>query len=636
MEIPGEIRMKPRKLFGSSEFKPITLPKLPAETKVAKGWTFYETVTDDCCPVGTMTRLFDAIPAPWRLIPSIIRTLCLVGSVLVVAAGCNAGAQTPDYPEAHPPVGQQPHRPAGYQPFHYPKSAEDLLHTETPAFLERAHAAWKATEAVIQQGPYSADLASIGTHPCPEWFLDAKFGMFIDWGPWSVAGWAPQAKEATYPDWYEKKLSDAYRDYHVKTWGADIQPDDLIQLMRSSEFRPERFAELAQAAGMRYIVPFLKHHGGYCLWDSSFTHRNSVEWGLKRDFAKELATACRAANLHYGAYVSLGEWNYPVDKDGELRSSGLNGQVGQKLSADAGFVSGKVPVEDYTRDYLVPSLKELIDHTSPDMLWFDGEWEGAPATWGSPELVAYYYDRARKRGQEVCVNDRLGTKTRGVPGWGDFFTSEFHVIQGFQAHPWEENRSLSHSYGYNWEESFDDRYVLSEAGALDLLLRTVANGGNLLLMVSPDGSGRIPPNQERRLCFLGQWLARYGEAVYATRAVGLKQQPAWGYLTRSKNRDRIFCIVRNWPADGLLQVPLTAQVRGAHLLGGSGTPAVKTVANGLTINLAGIQPPDKDASVVVISVEGGINIVDIAALPPAAMPAEERVASDGLDSNSGT
>jgi hypothetical protein len=83
-------------------------------------------------------------------------------------------------------------------------------------------------------------------------------------------------------------------------------------------------------------------------------------------------------------------------------------------------------------------------------------------------------------------------------------------------------------------------------------------------------------------------------------------------------------------------VPVTAQVRGAHLLGGSGTPAVKTAANGLTINLAGIQPPDKDASVVVISVEGGINIVDFVALPPAAMPAEERVASDGLDSNSGT
>lgn len=275
-----------------------------------------------------------------RLIPSIIQMLSLLGSLLVLGAGCKAGAQTPDYPEAHPPVGQQPHRPVGYQPFHYPQSAEDLLHTETPAFLERAHAAWKATEAVIQQGPYRADLASISTHVCPEWFLDAKFGMFIDWGPWSVGGWAPQEERETYPDWYEKKLADAYRDYHVKTWGADIRPDDLIQLLRSSEFRPERFTELAQAAGMRYVVPFLKHHGGYCLWNSSFTHRNSVEWGLKRDFAQEIAAACRAANLHYGAYVSLGEWNYPVYKDGELRSGLFNGQVG-KACARCAFHFGK-------------------------------------------------------------------------------------------------------------------------------------------------------------------------------------------------------------------------------------------------------------------------------------------------------
>jgi alpha-L-fucosidase len=543
--------------------------------------------------------------------------LCLLTSGLAFVAGCMTGAKTQDYPEAHPPVGQQPRRPAGYKPFHYPKSPEELLRTETPGFLKRAHAAWNAAEVVIQQGPYHAPLESLASHPCPEWFLDAKFGMFIDWGPWSVAGWAPQNEKATYPDWYEEKLLNEYRDYHLKTWGPDIQPDDLIQLMRSSEFRPERFAELAQAAGMRYIVPFLKHHGGYCLWNSSFTHRNSVQWGLQRDFARELSTACRAANLHFGAYVSLGEWNYPIVTNGKLYTVSLHladttnhSILMEKLTAATPFVSGKVPVNDYSRDYLVPSLKELIDHTNPDMLWFDGEWESKAEDWRSPELAAYFYNRAKARSQEVCVNDRFGIKTRGVPGWGDFYTSEYNVIQGFQSHPWEENRSLSHSYGYNWEESFDDRFVLGEGEALDLLLRIVSNGGNLLLMVSPDGSGRIPPNQERRLRFLGHWLARYGEAIYATRALGLNQQPDWGYLTRSKHSDLLFCIVRHWPVDGHLHVPVTAHARGAHLLGGSGALVVKTEANGLTLDLAGIQPPDKYASVVVVDVEGEINLVN--------------------------
>ena len=121
----------------------------------------------------------------------------------------------------------------------------------------------------------------------------------------------------------------------------------------------------------------------------------------------------------------------------------------------------------------------------------------APAVWRSPEISAYFYNRAAARGQQVCINDRLGAKTRGQVGWGDFFTSEYHALRGLQQNPWEEDRSLSHSYGYNWEESFDDRYVLREDDALDLLLGVVANGGNLLLMVSPDGSGRIPPNQAK-------------------------------------------------------------------------------------------------------------------------------------------
>ena len=197
----------------------------------------------------------------------------------------------------------------------------------------------------------------------------------------------------------------------------------------------------------------------------------------------------------------------------------------------------------------------------------------------------------------------MGMETARYPGWGDFYVSEYHVIKGFQPHPWEENRSLSHSYGYNWEESFDDRYVLSEDDALDLLLRTVANGGNLLLMVSPDGSGHIPPNQERRLRFLGQWLARNGEAIYATRPVGLAQPPDWGYLTRSKNGRELYCIVRHWPATGELTVPVTAKVKSARVIGSSTRPAINASAGSLQINLSGIPAPDPNASVVVLEIK---------------------------------
>src|SRR5262249_4406894 len=152
-------------------------------------------------------------------------------------------------------------------------------------------------------------------------------------------------------------------------------PDDLIQLLRAGSLSSTKLAALAKSAGMRYVVPFLKHHGGYSLWKSSFTHRNSVEWGIERDLASELSRALKAAGLRYGAYVSLGEWEYPIVKDGALVRQGFDGKIVGPVAADTPFLSGKVPVADYTVDYLLPSLKELIDLTSPDILWFDGEWE---------------------------------------------------------------------------------------------------------------------------------------------------------------------------------------------------------------------------------------------------------------------
>ena len=171
---------------------------------------------------------------------------------LFVCSAALVFAASPQWPEAHPAVGQQPRRPAGYTPYAYPRTPEGLWRGETAALLEHSARARAAIEQTIAHGDYHATFESISTHQAPEWFLDAKFGMFVDWGPWSVAGWAPQAEKATYPDWYEQKLFKEYRDYHEKTWGADIRPDDLIQLLDGGHFDPAALASLAKAAGMQY------------------------------------------------------------------------------------------------------------------------------------------------------------------------------------------------------------------------------------------------------------------------------------------------------------------------------------------------------------------------------------------------
>ena len=125
-------------------------------------------------------------------------------------------------------------------------------------------------------------------------------------------------------------------------------------------------------------------------------------------------------------------------------------------------------------------------------------------------------------------------------------------------------------------------------------------------MVSPDGSGRIPQNQEKRLHFMGQWLARNGEAIYATRAVGLDQQPTWGYVTRSKKGDHLYAIVRHWPENGVLHVPVVAKATSARLLGGNDKRSIRSLPDELAIDLTGIRPPDPNASTICVDVEGPI------------------------------
>ncbi len=373
-------------------------------------------------------------------------TLAILGLLLFCAPPLRAGDEP--YPEAHPPAGIQPKRPANYVPYKYPQSAHDLLHTDGPKTRKLAEQAWADIEKINAAGRFKNTYESLAGHQCPEWFKDAKIGMFIDWGPWSVGGYSnPNSGVASYPDWYEMNILDVkpyreefspghpdLRQYHAKAWGADITDDDLINLLSDRNFAPAKFAELAKQCGFRYVVPFLKHHGGFCLWDNSFTRRDSMDWAFHRDFATELSKACKKEGLKFGDYVSLGEWDYPaILPDGRIGSFGFDTRL-RRINdlGDCHFLSGKIPVKDYAKDYLVPSTKELLDKTKPDILWYDGDWWNSSDFWHSRDLNAYYYNMALRDKQEVCINDRSGTDFRDGVGKSDFATSEF----GRRNPPW--------------------------------------------------------------------------------------------------------------------------------------------------------------------------------------------------------
>jgi alpha-L-fucosidase len=402
---------------------------------------------------------------------------------------------------------------------------------------------------------FKPTLKSLRTHPTPEWLHDVKFGMFIDYGLYSVAGYAPKKETGPmYPDWY---LFNMYHEpevvkYHKATWGDHFQRDDFIPLFKAEAFDPEGLAALAAEAGMRYVVPFCKHHDGFCLWPSSFTKRNVMDMGPKRDLIGPLNEACRKRGLKFGFYFSLEEWEYPVIHDGRKMVrmwTTVDGQPGSIVPFDerelSGKISGKVPVRDFVADYIIPQATEFIDRYDPDILWFDGEWEDDVEDTGSREIVCHFYNQAAGR-KDVASNDRLGRFMRF--NVGDFFTSEYgsrNTERMSVLHKWEECRGVSQSFGYNWQDT--EKNIIGAGDLIDMLVRIVSDNGNLLLVVNLDGKGAMPDYIRNRLRDVGRWLKVNGEAIYSTRPWLVASQGERLRFTRSKDGRYLYAIHRGWP-----------------------------------------------------------------------------------------
>lgn len=348
---------------------------------------------------------------------------------------------------------------------------------------------------------YMSNWASIDNRPVPAWFENAKFGIFIHWGVYSVPAWAPADAEigtyAKYSEWYwwrkneDSPAGKLFRDYHNNTYGEDFKYQDFSSSFNAKHFEPEKWAELFKSAGAKYVVLTSKHHEGYTLWPSAQSWNwNSVDIGPHRDLCGDLNDAVKATGLHMGFYYSLFEWYNPLYKN---------------------------DLEKYVNDYMIPQMKDLVMSYEPDILWTDGEWEHPSEVWKSTEFLSWLYNSSPVK-NTIVVNDRWGKETRGVHG--GFFTTEYDLVHdqkgiGEIDRPWEECRGIGSSFGYNQVEDLDN-YMTSDA-LIDLLIEKVAGGGNLLLDIGPTADGRIPVIQQQRLLDIGKWMNVNGEAIYGTR-----------------------------------------------------------------------------------------------------------------------
>lgn len=480
------------------------------------------------------------------------------------------GQKTDD--EKIPYAPRQNRRPDYWHADKYRYTLKELKNNFSEYILHISACQNAKVEDVNNKGKWNSTLKSIERHPTPDWFEDAKFGMFIDWGLWSVAGWAPKREDgkAMYPDWYEQRLDtdSTFVKYHEKNWGKDFKRDDFIPLFTARNYKPEKLAKIARKAGMRYIVPFCKHHGGFCLWPSSFTQRDAGDMGPERDLIRPLVESCKKEGLKFGFYFSLEEWEYPlIDDENNMIIRKWGGKTEPYSKELEKKTSGKIAVNNFARDYLVPQATEFIDRYDPDILWYDGDWSTPVKELQSYEIAAYFYNNAEGR-KEVAVNDRLGLsfddpfyESLSGPAkdkekkWhrfvsGDFFTSEYHSHQDENKlrHSWEECRGISQSFGYNWQDTEEN--VISSEEFIEMFVDIVAHGGNLLLIVNLDEHGALPKIQEKRLRDIGKWLEVNGDGIYGTRPYSaISEGDIW--YTCSKDRQKVYAITMKWPGKEL-------------------------------------------------------------------------------------
>lgn len=342
------------------------------------------------------------------------------------------------------------------------------------------------------QTQYVPDWSSLDRRPTPEWWLDAKFGIFIHWGVYSVPAYTTLGN---YAEWYQHSLENdlhegRIRDFHQKNFGSRSYYD-LADDFHAELWNPDEWAELFEKAGARYVVLTSKHHDGYCLWPNEQASRtwgrpwNSAVRGPQRDLVGDLFAALRKTSVKPGLYFSLYEWFNPLWKFDHAR---------------------------FAREHAMPQLYELVSKYQPWVVWSDGDWDATPDTWQSPQFLAWLYNSSPVR-DRVVTNDRWGSGVRFHHG--GIYTPEYQPDLDFEDHAWEESRGMGFSYGYNRAENAWD-YNSAQSLVLHLVDKA-ARGGNFLLDIGPDAHGMIPPIMQERLLEIGRWLSVNGEAIYGTR-----------------------------------------------------------------------------------------------------------------------
>ena len=390
----------------------------------------------------------------------------------------------------------------------------------------------------------------------PDWYRDAKLGVFVHWGLYSVPAWAdvldregvtPETAYARhqYAEWYANTVrieGSPTRQRHERLYGLGRSYEDFAEDWHPDEDAIAGIVDLAARAGAGYVVPTAKHHDGFCLWDSATTPFTAARRGPGRDLIAEFASSTRAAGMRLGLYYS-GALDWHVSDFPPLTSHDDLFALRRNDAAFAGHAAAQ--------------LRELIDRFAPDILWNDIDWPDAGKHEG-PDSLAQLFREHLAAVPDGLVDDRWGVPTHGV------LTREYQDIDAVQDEVFEATRGLGLSFGYNAEESAE--HALDGPALIRLLVDVVSKNGNLLINVGPRADGSIPELQATALEELGEWLAVHGSALRGTRPwfhQAVRVPPPGVRFTRGRTADgtEVLNVLLLDPAAG--EVVLDAQVSRA-------------------------------------------------------------------------
>lgn len=468
--------------------------------------------------------------------------------------------------------------------------------------------------------PFQPTWESLQRYECPEWFQDAKFGIYAHWGPYSAA----QGDQNT--DWYSRNMyvpGHANNKLHLKNFGpvSEFGYKDLIPLFTAEKFDADEWVDLYVEAGARFAGPVAEHADGFSMWDSQVTKWNAKRMGPKRDVVAEMRQAVRKRGLKFVTSLHH-QWKWgwyptsnPETDTANPEYAGLYGPTVPPGAWGSKRPNGQfdvmkpdpLPNAEFAAQWLA-KVKEVVTKYEPDLLWFDNRMQTLPEPIRM-QMASFYYNQAQKQGREVVLTYKQPDLQEGTAT----IDLERSRMPDIYPEPWLTDSSVASS---SWAYASDIQYYSTDR-LVDDLVDIVSKNGCLLLNVAPRPDGTIPEGQKQRLRGIGQWLRVNGKAIYETRPWKVfgegPTKTLQGHLadlkfdgfvaedirfTRSRDGNTLYAIALGWPAKdkGLSIGTLNAEnlagraIRSVRMLGCDETIDWSLSDDGLNVTFPNQKP----------------------------------------------